>query len=280
MAISHRSVLQLSADLEQSLALENPSAWSAPRLEHPSPRSKPTSEHEVAEEQLLVESPLPSPSRPSEAKPVPTGPNNNASCPCFTPSHNAQTSNNVEELAQRILGEVGGRIIEELSEKIDKLSAEVNRLQQENRAMKIEQNDNLSNALEKIGEYQNSLQRAYRSSAIATFIPDAFVLANELKYRDVALQERLERSIRTINQESRDNLLQTLDATLSRNTRGLQAVAEQTQQRGLDSMRQTVTQTIVPAIGRCPGRNGWSINLEVGNVSSIQRTFARRYSTR
>jgi len=60
--------------------------------------------------------------------------------------------NNVEELAQRILGEVGGRIIEELSEKIDKLSDEVNRLQQENRAIKIEQNDNLSNALEKIGE--------------------------------------------------------------------------------------------------------------------------------
>jgi TolA-binding protein len=172
VAISHRSVLQLSADLEQSLALENPSAWSAPRLEHPSPRSKPTSEHEVAEEQLLVESPLPSPSRPSETKPVSTGPNNNASC--FTPSHNAQASNNVEELAQRILGEVGGRIIEELSEKIDKLSAEVNRLQQENRAMKIEQNDNLSNALEKIGEYQNSLQRVYRPSAIAIFIPDAF----------------------------------------------------------------------------------------------------------
>jgi len=76
-------------------------------------------------------------------------------------------------------------------------------------------------------------------------------LANELKYRDVALQERLERSIRTINQESRDNLLQTLDATLSRNTRGLQAVSEQTQQRGLESMRQTLTQSLVPAIGRC-----------------------------
>uniref|UniRef100_A0A915ERZ1 Enhancer of mRNA-decapping protein 4 WD40 repeat region domain-containing protein n=1 Tax=Ditylenchus dipsaci TaxID=166011 RepID=A0A915ERZ1_9BILA len=215
VAITHRSLLELSIDLERCQI--DPTAWLN------TPRSQLDVDEQHMEEALQINTNL-----AADVELVVIGDeapeivkNSEKTVYPHSNAHlNSGTSDNtsiLEEFSNKIINLIDEKM-HNMSVKIGQLSIEVEKLQQENRDLRNEQTDNLSNVLEKI--------------------------SNEIKMRD----ERIETTISELNSRSQEHLLRAMETVLNANALNVQSIGEGLQSSTVDTVRSTVNQMLLPAV--------------------------------